>query len=176
VEGSIERRLSHLGPRFCGKIVEPVNPYLPIVVMIALASVICIAMVCLSWLLGPKKSTAYKESPFECGVAPTGSAHERFPIKFYLTAMLFILFDIEVVFLWSWMTVFRGWVEKGSPSAMYSFWAVMVYMVLWFLGDFYVLRSGALEWEESKTLHPEKFGKAVDEEAPYLHPVSEDAA
>ncbi len=140
------------------------NPYFPIVILIALAGVICTAMVTLSWVLGPKKNTPYKQSTFECGVAPIGDSRERFPIKFYLTAMLFILFDIEVVFLWSWMTVFKDWVDAGSPMALYSFWAVMVYMGLWFLGDFYVIRSGALQWDDSVTLHPEKLG--VVEEIP----------
>lgn len=140
------------------------NPYFPIIVLVALAGVISAAMVTLSWLLGPKRITPYKEAPFECGVAPLGTARERFPIKFYLTAMLFILFDIEVVFLWSWMAVFREWVETGSPLAVYSFWAVMLYMFLWFLGDLYVIRSGALQWEESTTLHPEKLKGATDED------------
>lgn len=154
------------------------NPYMPIVVLVAIASVLCIAMVTLSWLLGPKKATPYKESAFECGVEPLGNARERFPVKFYLTAMLFILFDIEVVFLWSWMTVFRDWVDAGHPAAMYSFVAVMVYMFLWFLGDIYVLRSGALEWEESKSLHPEKLGESQepDDEADLVFPVSREVA
>lgn len=140
------------------------NPYFPIVVLVALAGVISVVMVTLSWVLGPKKVTPYKEAPFECGVAPLGAARERFPIKFYLTAMLFILFDIEVVFLWSWMAVFREWVEIGSPLAAYSFWAVMLYMFLWFIGDLYVIRSGALQWEETTTLHPEKLKGAADDE------------
>lgn len=134
------------------------NPYLPIVLLLAVAGLVCTAMVTLSWVLGPKKVTPYKQAPYECGVAPIGNARERFPVKFYLVAMMFILFDIEVVFLWSWMAVFKDWVEAGSPAAAYSFWAVMVYMALWFLGDAYVIRSGALEWEESKTLAPEKLG------------------
>ena len=100
----------------------------------------------------PKKNTPYKDSPYECGVAPLGNARERFPIKFYLVAMLFILFDIEVVFLWSWMATYKEWVDAGDPAALYSFWAIMVYMFLWFLGDAYVIRSGALQWEESETL------------------------
>src|SRR5437763_14197160 len=81
--------------------------YLGILVLVCLAAIICGAMVTLSWVLGPKKSTPYKSSPYECGVTPEGSARERFPIKFYLVAILFILFDIEVVFLWSWMTVYK---------------------------------------------------------------------
>ncbi|MCH8273743.1 MAG: NADH-quinone oxidoreductase subunit A [Armatimonadetes bacterium] len=119
-------------------------------------------MVTLSWLLGPKRITPYKSAPYECGVEPVGSARERFPIKFFLVAMLFILFDIEVVFLWSWMAVFRDWTETGHPAAAYSFWAVMVYMFLWFLGDAYVIRSGALDWEVSATLHPAKLGDLAE--------------
>ncbi|HET6644596.1 MAG TPA: NADH-quinone oxidoreductase subunit A [Fimbriimonadales bacterium] len=137
--------------------------YLPILLLLLLASVIAGAMVSLSWLLGPKKNTPYKDSPYECGVEPVGSARERFPIKFYLVGMLFILFDIEVVFLWSWMATYREWVKAGNPAAIYSFWAIMVYMFLWFLGDAYVIRSGALEWEESATLHPEKLPEVVSE-------------
>ena len=126
--------------------------YWPILLLLALSAVIATVMVAGSWLLGPKKNTPYKDSPYECGVAPLGNARERFPIKFYLVAMLFILFDIEVVFLWSWMATYKEWVDAGDPAALYSFWAIMVYMFLWFLGDAYVIRSGALQWEESETL------------------------
>jgi NADH-quinone oxidoreductase subunit A len=140
------------------------NAYLPILILMALAGVVAAVMVTGSWLLGPKKRTPYKDSPYECGVEPIGGAHERFPIKFYLVAMLFILFDIEVVFLWSWMATYREWVQAGNPAAAYSFWAIMVYMFLWFLGDAYVIRSGALNWDESVTLHPEKVPNFDNEE------------
>ncbi|MEO7453958.1 MAG: NADH-quinone oxidoreductase subunit A [Fimbriimonadales bacterium] len=128
--------------------------YWPILLLLALSAIIATVMVAGSWLLGPKKNTPYKDSPYECGVAPIGSARERFPIKFYLVAMLFILFDIEVVFLWSWMATYKEWVDAGDPAALYSFWAIMVYMFLWFLGDAYVIRSGALQWEETETVLP----------------------
>jgi len=137
---------------------------MPILILLALAGIIATAMVTLSWLLGPKKRTPYKDSPYECGVEPIGNARERFPIKFYLVAMLFILFDIEVVFLWSWMATYKTWLDQGNPAAVYSFWAIMVYMALWFLGDLYVIRSGALEWDESVTLHPEKLPAMEPEE------------
>ncbi len=130
--------------------------YWPIVLLLALSSIIATVMVAGSWLLGPKKRTPYKDSPYECGVAPLGNARERFPIKFYLTAMLFILFDIEVVFLWSWMATYKEWLAAGDPAALYSFWAIMIYMFLWFLGDLYVIRSGALQWEETQPLQEEK--------------------
>ena len=126
--------------------------YWPILLLLALSAIIATVMVAGSWLLGPKKNTPYKDSPYECGVAPLGNARERFPIKFYLVAMLFILFDIEVVFLWSWMATYKEWVDAGDPAALYSFWAIMLYMFLWFLGDAYVIRSGALQWEETETV------------------------
>jgi NADH-quinone oxidoreductase subunit A len=140
------------------------SEYMPILILVALAGIIATAMVTLSWLLGPKKRTPYKDSPYECGVAPLGNARERFPIKFYLVAMLFILFDIEVVFLWSWMATYKTWLDAGDPAALYSFWAIMVYMALWFLGDLYVIRSGALNWDESVTLHPEKLPTSETQE------------
>src|SRR5207302_1352178 len=84
-----------------------VGSYLGILLLVGVAAVVSAAMVTLSWVLGPKKETPYKQSAYECGVAPVGDAKERFPIKFYLVAIVFILFDIEVVFLWSWMTVFK---------------------------------------------------------------------
>jgi len=142
------------------------NQYLPIVLLMALAGALCAAMVTLSWLLGPKRRTPYKEAPFECGVEPLPGARERFPVKFYIVAILFILFDIEVVFLWSWMATYREWLDAGSPAALYSFWAIMVYMFLWFLGDAYVIRSGALAWDESTTLAPEKLPAEPDEDEP----------
>ena len=144
--------------------------FLPIVILLGLAALICAAMVSLSWLLGPKKVTPYKASPYECGVEPSGSARERFPIKFYLVAMLFILFDIEVVFLWSWLTVFKN-PGMGSPASdlsfqWFSFCAVMVYMVLWIIGDAYVLRVNAIDWEDAPDIAEEKFGVVAEDTPP----------
>lgn len=127
--------------------------YVGILLLIAVAAAVCALMVTGSWLLGPKKVTSYKISPYECGVQPAGSARERFPIKFYLVAIIFILFDIEVVFLWSWLTVFK---TASTEFQIFSFGAVMVYMVLWLIGDAYVLRVNAIDWDETTSLAPEK--------------------
>lgn len=121
------------------------HDFTPILVLVGVASLICAAMVTLSWVLGPKKVTPYKSSPYECGVTPAGDARERFPIKFYLVAMLFILFDIEVVFLWSWLTVFKG---AALDYQWFSFAAIMVYMFLWIIGDYYVIKVGAIDWDD----------------------------
>ena len=123
--------------------------------MLGFAAVICGAMVTLSWFLGPKKFTPYKASPYECGVAPVGDARERFPIKFYLIAIVFILFDIEVVFLWSWMTVFKN---SDTEFAVFSFFEFITYMATWILGYVYAIRVGAIDWDETTSLAPEKLG------------------
>lgn len=127
--------------------------YLPILILIGVAAVLCAVMVVGSWLLGPKKVTPYKASPYECGVEPLGTALERFPIKFYLVAIIFVLFDIEVIFLWSLMTVFK---DAPTDFKIFSGIALGVYMLLWIIGDAYVLRVGAIDWDESTSLAPEK--------------------
>ncbi len=140
-----------------------VGSYLGILVLVGVAAVICAAMVTLSWVLGPKKTTPYKQSPYECGVAPVGDAKERFPVKFYLVGIVFILFDIEVVFLWSWMTVFKWANTEFVIASGISFF---VYMISFVLGYLYVIRVGAIDWDEATSLEPAKMGnlpeRAVD--------------
>lgn len=131
--------------------------FFPLVLLMLVGAIISIAMVTLSWVLGPKKVTPYKQSPYECGVTPIGSAKERFPIKFYLVAILFVLFDIEVVFLWSWLTVFR---HAPTDFKIFTGIVVGVYMLLWILGDIYVLKVGAIDWDEDTTLAAEKLQDA----------------
>ena len=71
--------------------------YIGILALMGLAAFLCAVFATISWLLGPKRNTSYKNSPYECGVAPVGDARERFPIKFYLVAIIFILFDIDIL-------------------------------------------------------------------------------
>ncbi|MBS1719887.1 MAG: NADH-quinone oxidoreductase subunit A [Armatimonadetes bacterium] len=134
--------------------------YLGILALVGLAAVICAVMVTLSWVLGPKKVTPYKSSTYECGVAPVGDSRERFPIKFYLVAILFILFDIEVVFLWSWMTVFK---HSSMEFMRTSFISFLIYMSTFILGYLYVIRVNAFDWDETTSLEPAKLGEAVQE-------------
>lgn len=130
--------------------------YLGVLLLIAVAALISTAMVTLSWVLGPKKVTPYKSSPYECGVEPVGDIHERFPIKFYLVAMLFILFDIEVVFLWGWMTTFLPAAKAGDTAyVVFSFFEMLAYMSTWVLGYVYAIRVGAINWDETVSL-PER--------------------
>ena len=127
--------------------------YLGVLAAIGLAAIISGGFVTVTFFLGPKKHTPYKDAPYECGVTPVGDAHERFPIKFYLVAMLFILFDIEVVFLWSWMTVFRS---SDTDFMVFSFFEFLTYMATWIVGYVYAVKVGAMDWDETTSLAPEK--------------------
>ena len=130
--------------------------FLPILILVLVAAIVCGAMVTLSYVLGPKKVNLYKASPYECGVMPLGDANERFPIKFYLVAILFVLFDIEVVFLWSWLTVFKN---SSLEFQIFSGIDVAVYLAFWIIGYLYIIKIGALDWDEATSLSPEKLNQ-----------------
>lgn len=125
--------------------VSNINDYLPLLVLLTVATLLAAALVGMSWILGPKKPSAAKLAPYECGVTPVGSARERFPVKFYLIAMLFIIFDIETVFLYPWAVMFTRWTDKGMQ--IFSLFEMIVFIVILFVGYIYVWKKGAFEWE-----------------------------
>ncbi len=114
--------------------------YIPIFVMLAGGAAFGIVMVKLNELFGPKHPTEEKYTTYESGMEPVKTARERFSIKFYMVAVLFILFDIEVVFLYPWAVTFRGLGVNGFITM-----AVFIFILL--VGYFYVWRKGALEWD-----------------------------
>ncbi len=124
-----------------------------ILVLVLIAAALALVLITISWLLGPKKKSPYKDAPYECGVAPVGDARERFPIKFYVVAIVFILFDIEAVFLWSFYTVFKG---SDREFMVFAFWEFLAYMATWILGYCYAIKVKAIDWDDSTTLAPEK--------------------
>ena len=119
--------------------------YVPLLVLMVIAVVLASALVGMSWILGPKKPSAAKLAPYECGVTPVGSARERFPVKFYLIAMLFIIFDIETVFLYPWAVTFTRW--NTHSLQIFSLSEMVVFIVILFVGYIYVWQKGAFEWE-----------------------------
>lgn len=127
--------------------------YIPILMMMGLAAVVCTVMVLGSYILGPKRITSYKSSAYECGVEPLGQALERIPIKFYLVAIIFVLFDIEVVFLWSWFTVFK---HGSLEFQIFTGLDILVFLAIWIIGYMYIIKIGALDWDEAVSLAPEK--------------------
>ena len=114
--------------------------YFGILITFALAGGIGVAFLVLSSVLGPKKPSAAKSEPFECGEQPFELPAGHSAIKFYLVGMLFILFDVELVFLFPWAVVARklGW---------YGFFEMVVFLGIVLLGFVYALKKGALEWE-----------------------------
>ncbi len=132
-----------------------VHDYVPIALLMGIALVIAAVMVGGSWLLGPRRPTPAKQSPYECGMTPVGSARERFPIHFYLTAMLFIIFDVEVAFLYPFFVVLR---ELPPETRAFALGVVGVFTFLLVIGFVYEWKKGALEWEdpvEHRRLKPE---------------------
>jgi len=114
--------------------------YVPIVLMILFAAAFGVAISKASELLGPKHPTAEKLTTYESGMEPIRTARERFSVKFYLVSMLFILFDIEIVFLYPWAVVFKELRWLGVAE-MFIFVAVLL------VGYIYILRKGALRWD-----------------------------
>jgi NADH-quinone oxidoreductase subunit A len=107
-----------------------------------LALVIACALVTLSYVIGRKVKNRVKDMPYECGIAPTGDARERFSVKFYLVAMLFILFDIEAIFLYPWAVVYK-------QLKMFAFVEMLAFVVLIMAGFFFVWKKGVLDWAHS---------------------------
>lgn len=122
-----------------------INPYLPVLVSLAIAVVFSLAFVALSRFFGPYRPNATKESLYECGMPSVNTAHQRFSVKFYLVAVLFILFDLEAVFLFPWSVVFKRLVEAGN--GLYLLSEMVVFLGVLFLGWVYCLKRGALRWD-----------------------------
>jgi len=114
--------------------------YLPLLMHFCIAAGLATAIVVLSWLVGQHKPNRAKLSPYECGVPPVGDARERFSVKFYLVAMLFILFDVEAVFLYPWAVILKTHLKT------FGFWEMLVYIVVLLVGLFYVWKKGILDW------------------------------
>ncbi|MBO6549561.1 MAG: NADH-quinone oxidoreductase subunit A [Rhizobiales bacterium] len=114
--------------------------YLPIAIFIGIAAVIALALMAAPFLLAYKQPDKEKLSPYECGFEPFDDARMKFDVRFYLVAMLFIIFDLEAVFLFPWALTFK---EIGDIG----FWAMMVFLAELTIGLIYAWKKGALEWD-----------------------------
>jgi len=137
--------------------------YLPILLVFIVAAGFAVTNIFISQFIGQRKHTRTKMMPYECGKDPVGSAHERFSVKFYLIAMIFILFDIEVIFLVPWAVVFRTLAGPayGLRNLVYS--EMMVFIVLLAAGLVYVIRKGAFDWGARARQEAEAEGKLLAE-------------
>jgi NADH-quinone oxidoreductase subunit A len=129
--------------------------YFPVLLQGVIAITIAAALIFISFLLGKKVKNRVKDLPYECGITPTGSARERFSVRFYLVGMLFIVFDIEAVFLYPWVVVYRDF-------KMVAFVEMLIFVALVFVGFLYVWKKGALDWsgeDSSLRKRPDRGGR-----------------
>ncbi len=123
--------------------------YLPILLMFIVAAGFAVGNIVLSQYIGQRKQTRTKMMPYECGKDPVGTARERFSVKFYLIAMIFILFDIEVIFLVPWAVVFKTLASPAYGLRTLVYVEMMVFVVLLLVGYVYVIKKGAFDWGET---------------------------
>ena len=120
------------------------RPYLSFLILFAFVAFNAGAIIGMSHLLAPRKPTPLKDTPYESGMPPLGSAHERFSVKFYLVGMLFIIFDIETVFLIPWGAIYFG---AGGPGMGFLLVEMLVFILILAVGYVYVWKRGALQWD-----------------------------
>jgi NADH-quinone oxidoreductase subunit A len=123
--------------------------YLPLVLQIVVAVGVASFMVAASYFLGKHKRSRTKLSPYECGMDPVGDARGRFSVKFYMVAMLFILFDVEAVFVLPWAVIYRR-LPAITGQRFFGFWEMLVYLAFVAVGLFYVWKKGILNWSNDK--------------------------
>jgi NADH-quinone oxidoreductase subunit A len=135
------------------------SDYLPILLMFIVAGGFAVGNILLSQFVGQRKSTRTKLMPYECGKDPVGSARERFSVKFYLIAMIFILFDIEVIFLVPWAVVAKSIGAQVGRTFVYV--EMMIFIGLLLVGYIYVVKKGAFDWGERARREAEAEGRAL---------------
>jgi len=116
------------------------SPYLPLLIHFLIVVAVSVAILSLSAWVGVKRPSQSKLSPYECGSPPVGNARERFSVSFYLVAMLFILFDVEAVFLYPWAVIFKS-------LKWFGFFEMLLYIAVLLAGYVYIWKKGALDWK-----------------------------
>jgi len=116
------------------------DSYLPILIFIVVGILVGVGPLVLGYLLGPRRPGAEKDSPYECGFEAFENARMKFDVRYYLVAILFILFDLEIAFLFPWAVVLED-------LGMFGFWAMVIFLAILVVGFIYEWKKGALEWE-----------------------------
>ena len=123
--------------------------YLPLMLQILAAFGLGIGMATASYFIGKHRNTKTKLATYECGIEAVGDARGRFSVRFYMVAMLFILFDVEVVFMMPWAVIYRE-LPGITKSAYFGFWEMLVYLGFVAVGLFYIVKKGILDWSNDK--------------------------
>ena len=117
--------------------------YIPILILLIAALGFAAGLLILTHLIGPRIKDPIKTTVYESGLAPQMEARMRFPIRFYVVAMMFILFDVEVIFFYPWAVVYKKFLSYGS----FIFWEMVIFIAILFVGYLYLFRRGAFKWE-----------------------------
>lgn len=136
------------------------SDYLPIALMFLVAVGFAAGNVLLSQLVGQHKATRTKTMPYECGKDPVGSARERFSVKFYLVAMIFILFDIELIFMLPWAVVFKSFATNNLGTLIYV--EMMTFVLLLLVGYVYILKKGLFDWGQRARVEAEAEARTLE--------------
>ncbi len=123
--------------------------YLPLLLQVLIATGMGCSMVTGSWLIGRHRQNKAKLAPYECGIPAEGDARGRFSVRFYMVAMLFILFDVEAVFMLPWAVIYRQ-LPQMMGSRLFGFWEILVYLGFVMVGFFYIWKKGILDWSSDK--------------------------
>ncbi len=121
-----------------------IESYIPIFLVFGFAILFSLAVIVSSRLVGPQRPTAEKMTTYESGVQPIGLANERVSVKYYLVAMLFIIFDLEVIFVYPWAVTFKS---LYATRGIEIFWAMMVFLVVFEIGYLYAFKKGGFKWD-----------------------------
>ncbi len=125
------------------------HAYVPLLIHLLVAMVLAASLLAISSLIGWRRPNKAKQQPYECGITPTGDAREPFSVKFYLVAMVFILFDVEAIFLYPWAYIFKDLVHDAVWKR-FGFVEMMFYVAILLIGYIYLWKKGALDWHKSQ--------------------------
>jgi NADH-quinone oxidoreductase subunit A len=139
------------------------NDYLPVLLMFVVAGGFATVNIFISRFIGQRKRTRTKLMPYECGKDPVGTARERFSVKFYQIAMIFILFDIEVIFLVPWAVVFRTLASPAYDLKYLIYFEMIIFIVLLLAGYVYVIKKGAFDWSDRARREAEGEARLLDD-------------
>jgi NADH-quinone oxidoreductase subunit A len=116
------------------------DEYIPIAILFVISVALAVVLIILGTIFGPRRKNLRKAQPYESGLVPFGEAQRRFPVQFYLIAVLFILFDVEIIFFYPWAVMFRA-------LGLFGFIEMIIFIGILLVGYIYIWKKGALEWE-----------------------------
>ena len=116
------------------------DQYVPIAILFVVSAILAVVFILIGMIFGPRRSNPRKSQPYESGVVPFGQAQRRFPVHFYLVAVLFILFDVEIIFFFPWAVMFKA-------LGLFGLIEMVIFIAILLVGYVYIWKKGALEWE-----------------------------